>query len=142
MPGEVRVAGLPCQVRGLVVHGDGRGRLLGYPTANIALAGRQDLPRDGVFAGEYRRPDGSSHQAMISLGRRLTFYRAAGARLLEAHLLDFSGSLYGEPAVIKFRHWIRGQQRFGSPEALIRQIERDARAVRAVLAPRDGTSVP
>jgi FAD synthase len=66
--------------------------------------------------------------------RRPTFYLAAGARLLEAHLLDFSGALYGEAAVLEFRHWIRDQRRFASPAALTRQLERDARAVRTVLA--------
>lgn len=134
MPTARHPLGLPCQVRGLVVCGDGRGRLLGYPTANIALAGHPELPPDGVFAGEYRRPDGSRHNALISLGRRPTFYLAAGTRLLEAHLLDFSEPLYGEAAVVEFRHWIRDQRRFGSPEALSRQIERDASAVRAALA--------
>jgi FAD synthase len=139
MPGALRLPRLPCQVRGFVVCGDGRGRTLGYPTANIALAGHQDLPPDGVFAGEYRRPDGSRYHAMISLGRRPTFYLAAGARLLEAHLLDFSEALYGEAlygeaAILEFRHWIRDQRRFGSPEALARQIQRDASAVREALA--------
>jgi FAD synthase len=134
MPGALHLAGLPCQVRGFVVCGDGRGRMLGYPTANIALAGHPELPPDGVFAGEYRRPDGSRYDAMISLGRRPTFYLAAGARLLEAHLLDFSEPLYGEAAVLDFRHWIRDQRQFGSPEALARQIKRDASAVREALA--------
>jgi FAD synthase len=120
------------------VRGDGRGRVLGYPTANIALAGHPDLPPDGVFAGEYRRPDGSRHNAMISLGRRPTFYLAAGARILEAHLLDFGEDLYAEAAVLEFRHWIREQRQFGSPEELVRQIERDAEAVRAALAQHDG----
>jgi FAD synthase len=108
--------------------------MLGYPTANIALAGHPELPPDGVFAGEYRRPDGSRYHAMISLGRRPTFYQAAGARLLEAHLLDFSEDLYGEAATLEFQHRIRDQQRYGSPEALARQIERDLSAVRAALA--------
>jgi len=137
MTGTSCLAALPCQVRGFVVRGDGRGQVLGYPTANMALAGHPDLPPDGVFAGEYRRPDGSRHSAMISLGCRPTFYLGAGARILEAHLLDFSDDLYGEAAVVEFRHWIRDQRRFGSLEELAGQIERDAHAVRLRVGPRE-----
>ena len=121
-------------VRGQVVRGDGRGRHLGYPTANIAMTRDVALPADGVYAGTYERPDGSRHPVMIALGRRLTFYAAGGQRLLEAHLLDCDDSLYGEQATVRFVSRIRDQRRFESAEALARQIGRDAREVHSALA--------
>lgn len=77
-------------VTGTVVPGDQRGRQLGFPTANLALAPCDTHPRDGVYAGSVTCGDVVSHPAAISVGRRNTFY-GDGIRLLEAHLLDFSG---------------------------------------------------
>jgi riboflavin kinase / FMN adenylyltransferase len=124
-------------VRGHVVRGDGRGRLIGYPTANIALAEGAVLPADGVFAGTYQRPDGSLRPAVLSLGTRPTFY-SGGERILEAHVLDCDASMYGEPATVRFIGWIRDQRRFGSVGALAVQIGHDAIAVRAALASSRG----
>jgi riboflavin kinase / FMN adenylyltransferase len=120
-------------VRGRVTRGDGRGRQMGYPTANIALGGDVVLPADGVFAGTYERPDGSLHAALISLGRRPTFYHR-GERILEAHLLDYDACLDEEPATVRFVARIRDQRRFDSTQALVRQIGQDVRAARAALA--------
>src|SRR5690606_15677908 len=83
-------------VAGIVASGDQRGRQLGFPTANIPL-GADDQLADGVYAGWYLRPDGARHPAAVSVGRRASFYDA-GVRLLEAHLIDFDGDLYGERA--------------------------------------------
>ena len=108
--------GRPHEVRGVVAHGDARGRELGFPTANVSVPGDILLPADGIYAGWYERPDGSVHAAAISLGRRPTFYEEAHASLLEAHLLDFDGDLYGEPARVRFVARLRGEVRFDGPE--------------------------
>lgn len=122
-----------CLVRGIVVHGDGRGRRIGYPTANVAVAAGQVLPADGVYAGIYERPDGTSHPALISLGRRPTFYEC-GQRVLEVHLLDCDVILYGEDAGVTLLSRVRGQLHFDSATGLVSQIRRDVAAVREVLA--------
>ncbi len=128
--------GRPHQVRGTVVHGDGRGGpVLGFPTANIELRGEIAVPGDGIYAGHYERPDGSVHPAAISIGRRLTFYESAPP-ILEAFVLDFAGDLYGEEARISFLERLRGDLRFDSVEALVFQMERDVEQTRRVLAGR------
>ena len=72
------------------------------------------LPADGIYAGWFERADGSVHPAAISLGRRPTFYVEAHASLLEAHLLDFDGDLYGEHVKVRFVARLRGEARFDS----------------------------
>jgi riboflavin kinase / FMN adenylyltransferase len=129
-----RLLGRPHEVRGVVVQGDQRGRELGFPTANIAVAGDILLPGDGVYAGWHVRGDGDAHPAVISLGWRPQFYDKPEARLLETYLLDFDGDLYREPAGVRFARHLRGQDRFDSVDALVEQMQRDADAARALLA--------
>lgn len=129
-----RMLGRAHEVRGSVRTGDRRGRELGFPTANVAVPERMALPADGIYAGWYERPDGSTHPAAISLGRRPTFYADQAVSLLEAHLLDFTGDLYGEEARVRFVARLRGEQRYDTVEALVEQMERDCRAAREVLA--------
>jgi riboflavin kinase/FMN adenylyltransferase len=131
--GANALLGRPYEVRGLVAHGDERGRELGFPTANVSVPGDILLPADGIYAGWYERPDGSVHPAAISLGRRPTFYAEAHASLLEAHLLDFSGDLYGEHAKVRFIAFLRGEVRFDSVDELIAQIGRDVDEARRIL---------
>ncbi|HEX3620839.1 MAG TPA: bifunctional riboflavin kinase/FAD synthetase [Acidimicrobiales bacterium] len=123
------------EVRGVVRRGDGRGRLLGFPTANVAVPPDVCLPADGIYAGWYRRPDGSRYPAALSLGQRPTFYDQPGDSLLEAYLLDFDGDLYDEPAAVSFHSRIRDEERFDSIDDLIAQINRDVAATRQALAP-------
>jgi FAD synthase len=86
-----------------VVHGDQRGGAeLGFPTANVDVPAGICLPAAGIYAGWYERPDGSQWEAAVSVGRRPTFYGSDGDLLVEAHLLDFSGDLYGEEARVSF----------------------------------------
>ena len=125
--------GRPHQVRGEVAHGDKRGRLLGFPTANVSLPQYIALPADGVYAGWYHRPDGTRRPAAISLGRRPTYYSDAGLQLLECYLLDFDGDLYGEPARVDFVAHLREQARFESSQALVDQMGRDVATTRRVL---------
>ncbi|HWE56208.1 MAG TPA: bifunctional riboflavin kinase/FAD synthetase [Acidimicrobiales bacterium] len=128
--------GRPHQVRGTVMHGDKRGRELGFPTANVSLPEAIALPADGVYAGWYIRPDGIRRPAAISLGRRPTFYEESGMRLLEVFLLDFEGDLYGEEASVEFVAHLRSQARFESAQALIDQMGRDVATTRQVLGAR------
>jgi riboflavin kinase/FMN adenylyltransferase len=129
-----RMLGRQHEVRGLVSHGDHRGRELGFPTANVAVPGDILLPADGIYAGWFVRADGERHQAAISLGRRPTFYEQAHASLLEAHLLDFDGDLYGEHVRVRFSRRLRGEARFDSVDDLIAQIARDCDDARSALA--------
>ena len=125
--------GRPHEVRGLVAHGDERGRELGFPTANVSVPGEILLPADGIYAGWSIRADGTRWPTAISLGRRPTFYAEAHASLLEAHLLDFEGDLYDEPLKVEFVAFLRSEQRFDSVEALVTQIGHDCDAARARL---------
>ncbi len=124
------------QVRGEVVVGDGRGAAeLGVPTANVDVPPDIALPGLGVYAGCYQRPDGAEHPAAISVGRRPTFYDDAPAPLVEAHLLDFDGDLYGEQARVSFVARLRDERRFDSTGELIAQMRRDIDDARGALAP-------
>jgi riboflavin kinase/FMN adenylyltransferase len=125
--------GRPHEVRGPVLEGDRRGRDLGFPTANVAVPEEVCLPADGIYAGTFRGDDGADRPAAISLGRRPTFYAGGGHRLLEAHLLDFDGDLYGQAAAVRFVVRIRDEERFDSVAALIEAIQGDVDAVRTAL---------
>ena len=98
--GQVETAtnllGRAYEVRGVVVNGDKRGRTIGFPTANVEVPNAMCLPADGVYAGKFQCDDGSVHACAINLGRRPTFFEHADHSLLEAHLLDFDGDLYGQ----------------------------------------------
>ena len=128
-----RMLGRPYEVRGLVEHGDHRGRELGFPTANLAVPKDRCLPADGIYAAWYERPDGSRHMAAVSLGRRPQFYESADVSLLEAHLLDQSVDLYGEPGTVRFVHRLRSEAKFDSVDALVAQIGRDVDDTRRAL---------
>lgn len=118
------------QVRGVVAHGDERGRELGYPTANVALPDEILLPAPGIYAGWYddERP------AAISVGRRPMFTDGSAPVVLEAYLLDFAGDLYDQPARVSFVSRLRDEERFDSVDALVEQMGRDVDATRAALA--------
>jgi riboflavin kinase/FMN adenylyltransferase len=134
-----RLLGRPHEVRGPVVRGDGRGGPeLGFPTANLAVPDDIALPADAVYAGHFRRADGTVHQAAISVGRRPTFYEPGTAPVLvEAYLLHFDGDLYGEHAGVSFAHRLRDEQRFDSIEDLVAQMRADVEATERVLASAD-----
>lgn len=131
--GAARMLGRPHEVRGVVERGDQRGGRLGYPTANVAVPPSIQLPAPGIYAGWYVRRARSAHPAAISLGRRPTFSPAADRSLLEAHLLDFHGDLYGEAAAVRFVERLRDEERFDSVEELVAQMSRDVGATRAIL---------
>ena len=110
-------------VRGIVARGDQRGRTLGFPTANLAIAGLA-VP-DGVFSGWLQRADTELHAAAISVGGRPTFYGRRGVRLVEAHVLDFDADLYGEVVTVALEVRLRAQRRFGEINELVEQLKID-----------------
>lgn len=128
------------EVRGIVGRGDRRGRELGFPTANVEVGDEFCLPADGIYAADYVRPDGSTHPAAVSLGRRPTFYDDQPFSLLEAHLLDVDDpsacNLYGESARVRFVQRLRDEARFDSVDELVTQMVRDCDQARSVLAAR------
>jgi len=125
--------GRPFEARGVVVQGDQRGRLLGFPTANVEVSGRICVPADGVYAGWYERPDGSRYPCAINLGRRPTFYEHADSSLLEAHLIGFEGDLYGEVARVQFVGFLRSERKFDGIDALVAQLKHDIDHARQIL---------
>jgi riboflavin kinase/FMN adenylyltransferase len=134
--GAARLLGRPHEVRGIVVHGDGRGGPeLGFPTANLMIDDDIALPADGIYAGYFTRPDGRVYPAAISVGRRPTFYEAGTAAVLvEAYLLHFEGDLYGELSRVSFVARLRDEEQFDSVDALIAQMHQDAAEAERVLS--------
>lgn len=122
--------GAPWFVSGTVIHGEKRGRVLGFPTANLRLD-----PACGLKHGIYAVRVGigaARHDGVASFGRRPMFDN--GAPLLEVFLFDFDGDLYGREIDVAFIGWLRGEQRFDGIEALKRQMDEDGAQARAVLA--------
>ena len=134
--GEVDVArrflGAPFQVRGTVVHGDKRGRTLGYPTANLVPDPALVVPGHGVYACRAEVGDVSRLSA-VNVGVRPTFKTGRGL-LVEAYLLDFEGDLYGRELRLDFLERLRGERRFDSADALIEQMHRDVEDARRLAA--------
>ena len=138
--GAAALLGRPHEVRGPVVHGDGRGASeLGFPTANLEVSSDIALPADGIYAGHYRRPDGTGYLAAISVGRRPTFYDPTSASVLvEAYLLHFEGDLYGEAGRVSFVRRLRDERRFDSVDALIAQMHDDVADTERLLTAEPG----
>ena len=134
-----RMLGRPHEVRGTVVDGDKRGRTIGFPTANVAVPQGMCIPADGVYAAVYRRPDGSEHPCAVNIGRRPTFYKDAPHSLIEAHLLDFSGDIYGEEAAVQFLAFLRSEKAFGGIEELKSQLVLDIEHARSAVLARRGS---
>lgn len=124
----------PFVLRGDVVHGDKRGRELGYPTANLVPDDAYVLPGHGVYAC-IADTQGERHLAAVNVGVRPMFETGRG-ELVEAHLLDFSGDLYGTDLRLEFVRRLRGERRFDSVDALIEQMGRDTEETRRLLAER------
>jgi riboflavin kinase/FMN adenylyltransferase len=135
--GEVERAaallGRPFTLTGEVVAGDGRGRGIGVPTANVALTPGLVLPADGVYAGHARVEGeaGPGAPCVTNVGWRPTF--DGRTRTVEAHLLDTDRDLYGQRLTVAFEHRLRGEERFASPEELVARIRGDVEAARALL---------
>jgi riboflavin kinase / FMN adenylyltransferase len=115
---------------GEVIAGEKRGRVLGWPTVNLSLGAQPNrmLPADGVYAGVAHLASGRRRDAAISVGVKPTF--GDRARVVEAHLLDFEGNLYGQSMTLHIARWLRPQQRFASVDLLKAQLARDVAEVR------------
>jgi len=122
----------PFAIEGVVRHGDKRGRQLGYPTANLTL---DDYvrPAYGIYAVRVRLPDGREHAGVASLGIRPTF--DPPVELLEAFLFDFNGDLYGQTVEVALHHYLRGEEKFASLDALTGQMRADEGEARRLLLP-------
>lgn len=137
--GEVALAaellGRAYDLTGRVVAGEAVGRTLGFPTANLRLHEEKFLPADGVYAATVRIGDESgARPAALSIGVRPTF--GGESRAIEAYLLDWRGDLAGRELTVACLDWIRGQERFASPDALRVAMEDDVARIRECLARR------
>ncbi len=118
-------------VRGRVVKGDQRGRQLGFPTANLAIAERRLIPADGIYAVRVKIGN-TWHGGAANIGIRPTFDH--GHRLVEVFVLDFDGDLYDQVIEVQFVKRLRAEQKFESIDALIAQMNEDVAEARRVLA--------
>lgn len=125
-----KLLGRPHVAMGVVRPGRGRGRTIGFPTANVATAAGLALPGEGVYA-VHCRVRGEVMPGVCNLGPRPTFDE--GESLLEVHILGYSGNLYDSEIEVAFVARLRGQLRFDGPEALRGQIARDAKAAKEML---------
>jgi riboflavin kinase/FMN adenylyltransferase len=124
-----RFLGRNYSILGTVLHGDGLGRQLGFPTANLA-AHNEQFPPDGVYAVDVRL-ESQTIRGVANIGSRPTV-KSAGERLLEVHLLDYSDNLYGRNIEAEFLRFLRPEKKFPSREALREQIARDAGRARTL----------
>jgi riboflavin kinase/FMN adenylyltransferase len=124
--------GRPPWLEGAVVRGDGRGRELGIPTANLAVVPRSPVAATGIYAGTAHLP-GSSHPAAISIGYNPTFTADRSQVRVEAHLLDFDADIYGSPIRLDLRSRLRDEIRYDDVSDLLAQLDRDIAAVRALV---------
>jgi riboflavin kinase/FMN adenylyltransferase len=119
-------------MRGIVAHGDKRGRTLGFPTANLVPDPALAVPDHGIYACR-AQVDGATHVAAVNVGVRPTFKTGRGL-LVEAFLLDFEDDIYGRELRLDFLERLRGERRFDSVEALVEQMGSDVEEVRKILA--------
>ena len=126
--GAAGLLGRPVEVEGTVVTGDARGGTLGFPTANLDVRPELLVPANGIYVGE-----AAGHRAAVSIGTNPHY--GGRERRVEAHLLDFSGDLYGHRLVLELWERLRDEQAFESEEALIEQIGRDVETARNATPP-------
>ncbi len=122
-----RFLGLPFHLRGIVQHGDERGRTLGFPTANLVPDNRLCYPGNGIYACRAALETDGRWQwwpAAVSIGVRPTFVTGRGV-LIEAYLIGYDGDCYGQELRLAFLRRIRGEKRFDSSEALVEQMNAD-----------------
>lgn len=131
-PGRAtRLLTRPFAIQGVVEHGDKRGRTLGYPTANVAL-GKYLRPKYGIYAVRVRLDDGSEHDGVASLGIRPSF--DPPVEMLETFIFDWSGDLYGRTIEVALVGFIRPEAKFDDLGGLVKQMDADSAAARAMLA--------
>jgi riboflavin kinase/FMN adenylyltransferase len=126
-----RLLGRPFALHGPVVRGAQRGRLLGFPTANVAVGADLAIPAFGVYVSRVYVGE-TAHPAVTNIGRRPTF--DDGPPTVEPHLLDFDGDLYEREVRVELLARLRGERKFSGVEELVAQIRRDVAAARAYFA--------
>jgi riboflavin kinase/FMN adenylyltransferase len=124
-----KLLGRPYQISGEVIHGDGRGKGIGIPTANIETSMEKLIPGTGVYACKVGIKN-KIWNAAVNIGTRPTFISSDTKRHIEAHILDFSDNLYNEDIALQFISRLRGEQRFQSVEELIHQVQVDIKKTR------------
>lgn len=117
---------------GTVVHGEKRGRLLGFPTANVLPDNDPVIPAKGVYAVRFT-VDGQTLDGVCNVGVKPTFHDTHGAPVIEVHVLDFDGDLYDKEVAVDWIGRIRPEVKFGSVDALIEQLNNDAQQAREIL---------
>jgi riboflavin kinase/FMN adenylyltransferase len=125
-----RLLGRPFLLVGHVAPGQGRGRILGFPTANLEVDPALVVPGDGIYA-TWAHVDGARHLSATSIGVRPTF--GGGQRTVETYVMDFSAELYGKELSLEFVRRLRDEQRFESEEGLVAQMHRDVAQARVAL---------
>ncbi|MDZ7270092.1 MAG: bifunctional riboflavin kinase/FAD synthetase [candidate division KSB1 bacterium] len=131
--GAARLLGRNYTLQGTVVQGRGLGRKLGYPTANLNPPAAKLVPKSGTYAVLVHL-DGRRFRGLLNIGVRPTFGEPSAGPVLEVHIYDYEGQLYGETVSVEFLGRIRGEQRFASSRELVRQIEADKEASQAFFA--------
>ena len=126
--------GRPAELEGQVVHGAQRGRTIGFPTINVAYQ-NEVAPASGVYVGEVQLADGRVHRAAINVGTNPTFTEAGAPVRVEAHLLGYSGDLYGQHVRLGFWQRLRDEKKFGGIDALVAQIRADLAQAESHLRP-------
>ncbi len=136
LDGATQLIGSGYPFMGQVVKGEGRGKQLGFPTANLVFedAGKL-LPQPGVYAARVFLPEPRS--AVLNFGHRPTV--GGTQETFEVHILDFEGDLYGQTLKLELCHWLRAEQKFENLEALVRQIRSDTETTRHLLSQKERT---
>ena len=128
-----RMMGRLYSIDGEVIMGDKRGRTIGFPTANLPVSQKRAWPADGVYAGWFTDEQGTRRPCAINIGRRPTFYQHAEHSILEAHVLDFDGDLYGQTVEVEFVDFLRSERRFSGIDELKEQLAKDIARCRTIL---------
>lgn len=127
-----QLLGYPYTLTGTVIHGDKRGRTIGFPTANIAVDDGFLIPKLGVYAVKFK-VNGETHLGMASIGYNITF-KDDQAMSIEVYILDFHQEIYGEEIEIEWFHYFRPELKFNGVEGLIEQLKQDEADTRAYFA--------
>ncbi len=126
-----KLLGRPYSLKGRVISGKGRGRILGFPTANLEISSKKLIPKEGVYA-TWVYIDNKKFKGALNIGKNPTFEDKKLS--IEVHILDFSEDLYNKTIKIELIKYIRGEQKFPSIEQLVEQIKKDCQVVKEILS--------
>ena len=133
IPTATTLLGHPYELSGTITHGKQLGRTIGFPTANLIPSdNRKLIPKAGVYAATATLQDGQKYPAVVNIGHRPTVDSPGSAISIEAHIIGFSGDLYGHTLTVQFRRRLRDERRFPTLAALRTQIAADIQAAREV----------